>query len=232
MERPLITIGVFTSWAMKSSILGVVFYALFYKGDVPLALLALAAFGITLTPTILSRNYRITLPLYLDFLIALALMLDIVFGEGARFYDWVTGWDWMTHFIGTFVIAMFAFSMVYTFHYTGKLRLSLPFIAFFTMMASLAVGALWEIAEFAVDHFGYNSQKGLNNTMWDLIFDAVGGFAVAVLGVLYIRYLAHREKRQLVSPFRRIFKTFFSIEMPKFKRLRKKRWRGKNERVH
>ncbi|MEK7852128.1 MAG: hypothetical protein AAB275_09615 [Deltaproteobacteria bacterium] len=232
MERPLITVGVFTSWAMKFSILGVVFYALFYKGDIPLAILALAAFGITLTPTILSRNYRITLPPYLDFLIALALMLDIVFGEGARFYDWVTGWDWMTHFIGTFVIAMFAFSMVYTFHYTGKLRLSLPFIAFFTMMASLAVGALWEIAEFIVDHFGYNSQKGLNNTMWDLIFDAVGGVAVAVLGVLYMRYLVHRERRQLVSPFKRFFKTFFSIEMPKFKRLRKKRWRGKDERVH
>jgi hypothetical protein len=224
-ERPLLSIGTVTSWGMKLSILGVVLFALLYRMDFPFAILALSAFFVSMIPTILSRNYHINLPLELDFLIALALVLDIVLGEGARFYDWVPAWDWLTHFFGTAVIAIFAFMMVYTFHYTGKVRLSFPFIAFFTVIVSLAVGALWEIAEFVVDQFGYQSQRSLENTMWDLIFDAIGGAAVALFGILYMRYLTHEKKKQLVGPFKRFFKTFFEVEMPKFKRHKKKRIR-------
>ena len=198
---------VLISWFMKLSILGVVFYSFFIRVNIPFATLAVLAFSISLAPNIIEKNHKINLPLELDLLVTFALYLHIVLGEWARFYHNIKGYDWIVHYVGTAVVSILAFLLTYTLHYTRKLRLTLPFIAFFTVIFALAMGTLWEITEFTVDRFfGYDTQKGLNNTMWDLIFDLIGGVTTALLGVFYIRFLSGDEKRELVYPIRELLK--------------------------
>jgi hypothetical protein len=59
---------------------------------------------------------------------------------------------------------------------------------------ALAVGALWEVFELAMDQtFGLQMQKprfgdpsGLADTMWDLTFDAIGALLVSTFGWWYM----------------------------------------------
>ena len=64
------------------------------------------------------------------------------------------------------------------------LNLSPTFVALFTFCFALAIGALWEIYEFAMDSFfGLNMQRtGLDDTMKDLILDTLGAMLFSVLG--------------------------------------------------
>jgi hypothetical protein len=59
----------------------------------------------------------------------------------------------------------------------------------FSFCFALAIGALWEIYEFAMDSiFGLNMQKsGLVDTMWDLVVDAGGAFVASLIGYFYIK---------------------------------------------
>ncbi|MFT5142204.1 MAG: hypothetical protein ACI80V_001748 [Rhodothermales bacterium] len=66
--------------------------------------------------------------------------------------------------------------------------MSPEFVALFAFMFSVGCGALWEIFEFGMDAtFEMNMQKsGLVDTMWDLIVDAIGAGAIAVMGYRYL----------------------------------------------
>jgi hypothetical protein len=62
---------------------------------------------------------------------------------------------------------------------------------------------LWEIFEFATDHFlGTTMQKpmfgdssGLTDTMWDLIVDMLGALTISLLGWWYM----HRGEKSFIS---------------------------------
>jgi uncharacterized membrane protein YjdF len=68
-------------------------------------------------------------------------------------------------------------------------------VALFAFLFAVAVGALWEIYEFGMDQLvGTNMQKpmlgdpsGLTDTMWDLIVDTLGAFAVSAFGWWYMK---------------------------------------------
>ena len=68
---------------------------------------------------------------------------------------------------------------------------------------AVAVGALWEIFEFAVDRlFGTTMQKpmlgdasGLTDTMWDLIVDTLGALVISVFGWWHMK----RNQRSFVD---------------------------------
>jgi hypothetical protein len=52
----------------------------------------------------------------------------------------------------------------------------------------MTVGAIWEVFEFTMDlFFGLNMQKsGLDDTMGDLIINAVGGLIASLTGYFYL----------------------------------------------
>ncbi|MEO8057246.1 MAG: hypothetical protein ABI671_02895 [Burkholderiales bacterium] len=68
---------------------------------------------------------------------------------------------------------------------------------------AIAVGALWEIFEFAADQwFGMQMQKpmfgdpsGLTDTMWDLIVDTLGAGAISVFGWWHMK----RSRRSFID---------------------------------
>ncbi len=192
-----ITITTLLSWLMKLILIAMLPYVI-YKGNYLFALATFVAFLLSLTPSIIQRNYRVSLPFEIDLLITLSIFLHTFFGELLEFYHKIWIWDKILHVYSSAVVAMLAFMVVFNLHYTKKIRLTLPFIGIFTVTFALAIGALWEIGEFSVDQlFGLDAQRGLNDTMWDLINDLIGGTVIAVLGVIYVRYSRPEGRKRL-----------------------------------
>ena len=202
-ERVSISAGI--SWLMKLILLSMLPYEI-YIGDYPFAFATVIAIAVSFAPSIVERNYRITLPFELDLLITLAIFLHMFLGEFFMFYERVRAWDVILHLFSTSVISLLAFMIVYTLHYTRKLRLSIPLVGFFTVTFAMFVGALWEILEFIVDIvFDTTAQKGLTDTMWDLIYDLIAGVIVAIFGMAYVRYSKPEERKRMTRPLSTLF---------------------------
>src|SRR3990170_4570785 len=162
--------------------------------------------SLSLIPSLVERSYRVTLPFELDLLITLSIFLNTFMGEGMNFYQKVRLYDKALHIYGSAVVGLLAFVVVYTLNYTRKVRLSLPFIGFFTITFAIAMGAVWEIMEFAVDSlFGKTTQNGLADTMWDLVNDFVGGVITAAVGMLYVNYSNPDVRKRLAMPLGEVF---------------------------
>lgn len=177
-----------------------------YKGDYLFSILLVFSVGLSLIPSLVERSYRVTLPFELDLLITLSIFLNTFMGEGMNFYQRVRLYDKALHIYGSAVVGLLAFVVVYTMNYTRKVRLSLPLIGFFTITFAMAMGAVWEIMEFAVDSlFGKTTQNGLDDTMWDLVNDFVGGVITAAVGMLYVKYSNPDVRKRLAMPLGEVF---------------------------
>src|SRR3989304_4105327 len=197
-----ISISTALSWLMKFIMIGMLPYVI-YKETYLFAFATAVAIILSLLPSIVEKNYRIPLPFDLDLLITLMIFLHTFFGEWLKFYDRLWVWDKILHVYGSAVISMLAFMIVYALHYTKKIRLTLPLVGLFTIIFAMAVGGFWEIGEFAVDKlFFKDTQNGLDNTMWDLINDFIGGIFIAGVGGIFIKYLktVERKKRDKTPP--------------------------------
>ncbi|MEK7829140.1 MAG: hypothetical protein AAB256_05070, partial [Deltaproteobacteria bacterium] len=192
-----ISISTALSWLMKFIMMGMLPYAV-YKGRYLFAAATGIAIILSLLPSIVEKSYRVTLPFELDLLITMMIFLHTFFGEWLKFYDRIWLWDKILHIYGTGVIAILAFMIVYTLHYTKKIRLTLPLVGLFTIIFAMAVGGFWEIGEFALDKlFSIDTQNGLDNTMWDLVNDLIGGTFIAAMGIVYIKYSKPDERKRL-----------------------------------
>ncbi|HBR16045.1 MAG: hypothetical protein A3G39_08820 [Deltaproteobacteria bacterium RIFCSPLOWO2_12_FULL_43_16] len=210
-----ISISTALSWLMKFIMIGMLPYVI-YKETYLFAFATAVAIILSLLPSIVERNYRITLPFELDLLITLMIFLHTFFGEWLKFYDRLWVWDKILHVYGSAVISMLAFMIVYALHYTKKIRLTLPLVGLFTIIFAMAVGGFWEIGEFAVDKiFNKDTQNGLDNTMWDIINDLIGGTFVASMGIIYMKYSRPVERKRLTKPLGEIFGIKKKIERMK-----------------
>ncbi len=177
-----------------------------YKGEYLFSILLVFSVILSLIPSLVERSYRVTLPFELDLLITLSIFLNTFMGEGMDFYQKVRLYDKALHVYGSAVVGLLAFVVVYTLNYTRKVRLSLPFIGFFTVTFAMAMGGIWEIMEFAVDNlFDKTTQDGLDDTMWDLINDLLGGLITAAIGMLYVRYSNPDTRKRLAMPLGEVF---------------------------
>ena len=93
-------------------------------------------------------------------------------------------------------MGIIGFLLVYILNETDRVRLNLTngFIAFFAFLFAIFIGTCWEIFEFVVDSLlKTNMQKpmlgdpsGLTDTMWDMIVNALGAFAISFSGYWYL----------------------------------------------
>ena len=139
-------------------------------------------------PTILKRNYQIHLPIILEILITIALLLHIGGGllEG---YSEITYYDALTHFVSSFLVAFLAFVVIYILdeHWDG-LEMDKYAMAFVVIIATVAMGVIWEFNEWITDLvFGTYEQWGYNDTIKDLFIDTLAGIVMAIVGVALIK---------------------------------------------
>jgi hypothetical protein len=192
-----------------------------YIGDYLFAITSLLAIFLSVTPMLLNKSFKISLPWELNFLITFSLFLHVTLGEVMKFYDLYPFWDKFMHLLGTAILAILGFMAVYALHYAGKIKLSLPLICLFTIVFSMAMGSLWEIGEFVIDKFfGRNTQYGLENTMIDLINNTIAGLVVGISGIFYVKYVESHSRKRLHKSVRA---TLGNLVQFRKKRFNKKR---------
>ncbi len=144
---------------------------------------------LTYAPNMAARHYKIELPVELEFIIVVFIYLSLFLGEVSLFYERFWWWDVLLHGTASLVLGMVGFMIMYVLYKGKKIRASIFLVSLMGFCFAVAMGALWEIFEFAVDNFlGMNMQKsGLVDTMWDLIVDALGALIVSVAGFFYLK---------------------------------------------
>ena len=143
---------------------------------------------VSLVPTILKRNYQITLPLVLEILVTIALILHVgggLFGA----YD-IAHYDTLTHFVSSFLVAFLAFIVIYILdEYWNGLMMDKYAMAFLVVITTIAMGVIWEFNEWITDlAFGTYGQLGYADTIKDLFIDTLAGIVMAVIGVSMIKH--------------------------------------------
>jgi len=193
-------LGTALSWTMILAMIWVIPAAL-WRGDWPLAIMAVIAVAVSLLPAVLQRNYRIVIPWFLEFLLVLQLHLHTFWDVWLRFYDSQWFWDKLLHLKGTMLVSFVGFLAAYAIHLSGKVRLTGPILGLFTVVFGNALGAWWEIVEFLVDKtLKKNTQYGLDNTMIDLVNNLLGSLIAAGVGWAYLKFTTDQERRQLAEP--------------------------------
>lgn len=138
-------------------------------------------------PTLVRRYAGLSLPIALEFLLFLALFLHV--GGGALgIYSMFGAWDIVTHFVSTFMLALVGITLVYLANnHWGLMRMTPAMVVMATMVIAMAMGFAWEGMEWAADRlFAIRAQDGISDTVMDLVMDAVGGLAAAVLAVRWV----------------------------------------------
>jgi len=169
---------------------------------------AAITFGIMLLtglPTLFAKRFELVVPPVFEMATIAFLFASFFLGEIGNFYERFWWWDMALHTTSGLLLGMLGISLVWILNAEEKLNLEMStgLISLFAFTFAVAAGALWEIFEYGMDQtFGLNMQKsGLDDTMEDLIVDALGALIVAVGGYFYLR----KERRSIsVEVMRRI----------------------------
>jgi hypothetical protein len=151
-------------------------------------------------PTFCTKKLKLMVPNAMCILYYVFLYCAIFLGEIFSFYYLVPRWDLYLHAMSGAMLGALGFILVDWLNKDGRVRISLSplFVSIFAFSFALAVGALWEIYEFAFDSIlGLNMQKfryedgtlmigkaALNDTMEDIIIDAIAAATVAIIGAV------------------------------------------------
>ncbi|PSP96100.1 hypothetical protein BRC84_02240 [Halobacteriales archaeon QS_1_68_44] len=159
---------------------------------------AAAAFGVSLLPATLERDYNIPLNAGLTLWITTAVFLHalgavVVPVAGVNIYSFVPWWDHLTHTLSSSIVAAVGYTTARAFDEHSKMvRLPPQFTFAFILVVTLAFGVFWEVVEFAIGEIAaltggaVLTQYGLRDTMLDLVFDTVGAVVVAVWGTAHL----------------------------------------------
>jgi len=186
------------SRAMQVVLVGLVFIGL-DRGNLGIVVNALVGLGVTYLPAILERDYRIPMDAGLTLWISSAAFLHAVGtvgfpGSETSFYAGVWWWDHLTHALSSSVVAAAGYATVRAVdEHTADIYLPPRFMFVFILLFVLAFGVFWEVIEFAISGVAslagtasVLTQYGLDDTLLDLVFDAVGGVIVAIWGTAHL----------------------------------------------
>jgi mannose/fructose/N-acetylgalactosamine-specific phosphotransferase system component IIC len=170
------------------------------KSDYALMLLqCLLGIVVMFLPSILEKRWKLAVTNRIHILFVLFLYCAIILGEVRSFYYLVPHWDIIMHVFSGGMLGAIGFSVIDALNDSKGVHIYLTdkFVAVFSFCFALSLGTLWEIYEFSVDSIissnmqKYASEDGtpllgmlaLQDTMKDLIVDALGALVVIVFGV-------------------------------------------------
>ncbi len=163
------------------------------------------------------------IPSEFEALTVVFVFASLFLGEVRGYYVRFWWWDAALHTASGFLLGILGFLLVYVLNEKDNIEFHMKpgFVALFAFMFALGIGALWEIFEFAMDSLvGMNMQKsGLQDTMWDLIVDAVGAGTIAVLGYGWLK------RKNAASFLERWIHRFIETNPQLFRRARQRRTR-------
>ncbi|PIN74768.1 hypothetical protein COV18_06120 [Candidatus Woesearchaeota archaeon CG10_big_fil_rev_8_21_14_0_10_37_12] len=146
--------------------------------------------SLTFLPAIIEQKYEIIIPTEIELLMVLFVYAGLFLGEIHSYYIFFWWWDILLHSISGVGLGFIGFLIMFILYHENKIEASPFVIALFSFCFAIALGSLWEIAEFSIDvSFGTNLQKsGLFDTMGDLVADVIGALIIAIAGFFYIKF--------------------------------------------
>ncbi|MBA86039.1 hypothetical protein ACSSNL_16825 [Thalassobius sp. S69A] len=168
-----------------------------------LAFVAFLTMALSMAPLWLARWAEVRVPPSFMAAIVLFIAGTLFLGEVFDFYTRFWWWDIAMHGGSAVGFGLIGFVLVFIMFQGDRFAAPPSAMAFFAFCFALAVGALWEIFEFAMDQsFGLNMQKsGLLDTMGDLIVDTLGALVGAASGFLYLKWQADRGPMGMIDEF-------------------------------
>lgn len=150
--------------------------------------ISLATLGISVYAVWLSQRITFHIPAALLSAAIVFIYATLFLGEVHSFYDRFWWWDVMLHTGSAVGFGLIGAIILILLFRQGKVAASPFLVSVFAFAFALAIGALWEIFEFAMDQlFGFNMQRsGLIDTMADLIVDSIGALLAAVASFAYL----------------------------------------------
>lgn len=171
-----------------------------------------AIMGVMFVPAALGRRFQLVdVPVEFEALAVPFIFAALFLGEVRGYYEKYWWWDIALHTTSGLLLGIFGFLLVFVLNASTRIevRMRPRFVALFAFTFAVAVGALWEIFEFAMDRLaGTQMQKpmfgdpsGLTDTMWDLIVDTLGAAVISALGWWYM----HRGERSFIRRWIDVF---------------------------
>lgn len=179
-----------------------------------LAFVSFATLALSLLPPLLAARWSLRLPLPFLLFTTLFFFASIFLGEALDFYERLWWWDIVLHGFSALGFGLTGFLFVFMLFEGDRFAAPPSAIAFISFCVAMTVGATWEIFEYTMDlSFGLNMQKsGLDDTMGDLIVDAVGGLIASLTGYFYLRRnaagLLGRGLGQFIQMNQRLFRKY------------------------
>lgn len=160
-----------------------------WNRQLSLMFIAVTTLALSLAPLIVARWADLHVPT--SFMLAVVAFVGstLFLGEVYGFYDRFWWWDIAMHFGSAMGFGLIGFVVVFMLFQGDRFAAPPWTIALFAFCFAMAIGAVWEIFEFAMDRtFGMNMQKsGLVDTMVDLIVNLVGALIAALAGWRYLK---------------------------------------------
>ena len=172
---------------MRMILVGVFFFALYMRA-INIAINALFSLSVTFLPAIIERNFEVPSDPGVTFLITLSVIAHAAGFLG--FYEGFWWWDVVLHAFSSFVVAAVGYIIVKSVDsYYDEIYIPPNYMFLFILMFTMAMGVLWEIFEFTASMTAKRFiegplliQRGLNDTLEDLVSDMVGGAVFAFWG--------------------------------------------------
>ena len=164
---------------------------------------ALGLAGMTL-PVLCERKLGLQLPPFIYTLYYAFLLCAVFLGEILSFYYLVPAWDILLHLFSGAMLCALGFVAADFLNRSSCGAASPALLAAFAFCFSLAAGAVWEIYEYIMDGMlhmnmqkfadarlvAYTGRQALDDTMQDVMADALSALATAFAG-----YALMRKKR-------------------------------------
>lgn len=179
-----------------------------------LAFVSFATLGLSLLPPLLAARWSLRLPLPFLLFTTLFFFASIFLGEAFDFYERLGWWDIALHGLSAVGFGLTGFLFVFMLFEGDRFAAPSSAIAFISFCVAMTVGAIWEVFEYSMDlSFGLNMQKsGLDDTMGDLMVDALGELIASLTGYLYLRRnavgLLGRGIRQFIEMNQRLYRKY------------------------
>lgn len=186
------------------------------KSDYTLMLIqCILGLAVMMVPTLIERKWSISIPNYMYVLYFVFLYCAIYLGEVRSFYYLIPYWDTILHAFSGAMLGALGFSLISILNNAERIHVELSpfFVSLFAFCFAVAVGAIWEIYEYAVDSLlSLNMQKymlengtqligrkALADTMKDIIVDTISALVVSTAG--YVTYKIEGCKDTGAAPF-------------------------------
>lgn len=157
------------------------------------------------TPFAIKKVFKISFSRLVSTLFYLYMFLAGFLGGIINFYQRFFWWDILIHFIMGMVVAVLSIYILnFTIYRKDRAKHNLFFTFLFMISFAMAIGAVWEIWEFAGDvlfklnaqnHIGEIGLVALRDTMVDLCMDFIG----AICGVIFTAVVLKINKKFLKS---------------------------------